>query len=211
MSWIYHPEKLTAKLLFLFLCQLTVKGKENIPDNGAVLVVANHLSVADPVLLGFVLGRKVEFLAKEELFRSRLSSYFVRGFGAFPVYKGRQNIDAMRWSRKVLEKGGALAMFPEGKRSKNASLETAYAGSALIALKNNVPILPVGISGTEKIKGWSWWFKHHPEVTASIGKPFYLPPDNCKPTRSQLNGCTELIMRSIAGQLPESYRGEYGG
>lgn len=209
MSWLYYTEKLAAKMLLFLFTRLKVQGKENVPDQGALLVVANHLGMADPVILGVELGRRVEFMAKEELFRSKLIAFFVRGFGSFPSYKGRLDMAAMRQSSRVLAQGGALAMFPEGKRSKDASLEIAYHGSALIALRNDVPILPVGITGTEEIKGIGWILRR-PRVTVTVGKPFRLPAFNGRLTRAELAKCTEIIMNRVAELIPEEYCGEYG-
>ncbi len=208
MSWLYYPELLTAKAAFLLLTSLKVTGKENVPEQGPLLVVANHLSVADPVILGIELGRRVQFMAKEELFRSRLSAYFVRGFGSFPVYKGRLDREAIRQAKAVLAQGGALSMFPEGRRSKTGAMERAFNGSALFALRCNAPVLPVGIVGTERIKGIKWILSR-PRLVVTIGKPFRLPSANCNLTRAELAEHRRLIMEHIAELLPAEYRGYY--
>jgi 1-acyl-sn-glycerol-3-phosphate acyltransferase len=115
----------------------------------------------------------------------------------------------MRQSKRLLSQGYVLVMFPEGKRSTTACLETAYSGSALIARRTGVPILPVGISGTEKLKGRAWLLSR-PEVTMNIGQPFSLPEVNGRLNKEDLVECTEIIMRRIAELLPPEYRGEYG-
>lgn len=210
MSWIYYTEKAAAELVISLFTSLTVTGRENVPGKGALLVVANHMSVADPAILGVKLGRRVVFMAKEELFRSWLPAYFVRGFGSFPVYKSRRDLKAIRLANRVLACGGALAMFPEGRRSKSGHMERAYNGSALIALHNDVPILPVGITGTEVIRGTGWML-HRPRVTMTIGEPFRLPKSGSRVTREEVAGYTDMIMKRIAGLLPQRYRGRYGG
>ena len=112
-----------------------------------MLVVANHIHLTDPPLLGISLKRKVFFMAKEELFRSSLGAYFVRGLGSFPVHRGKLDRQALRSSQQVLADNLALAMFPEASRSRNARLKTAMPGSALIACRSGVPILPVDDRG----------------------------------------------------------------
>ena len=102
--------------------RLYVSGRENIPLQGPFLVVSNHLSVSDPVLIGVKLKRRVIFMAKEELFRNWFSRYFVVQFGAFPVYRGSSNRDALRQANQILKQGKVLGMFPEGKRSREGSL-----------------------------------------------------------------------------------------
>jgi len=208
LPWFYYVGRVTARALFTLLTRWEVRGKENIPRQGPVLVVANHLNLADPPLLGVSLGRRMMFMAKEELFRSRLSAYFVSSFGAFPVHRGKLDMKAMRQAQQVLADGLALIMFPEAKRSKHARLQPAYPGSALIALRSGVPILPVGIIGTEGIKGIGWVLRR-PRITVNIGRPFYLPAGN-KLTRAGLAENTDFIMERIAELLPPKYRGVYG-
>ena len=147
-------------------------------------------------------------MAKEELFRSRLSNYFIRNFGAFPVHRGRIDRKALRQAEGILSEGTALVMFPEATRSKNTQLQSAYPGSALIASRNDVPILPIGISGTEIIKGW-FWLLRYPKITVNIGTSFRLPPTNGKLTRAGLAKLTNLMMEHIAELLPTEYRGNY--
>jgi len=208
MPWFYYMVRVIVKVLLPLLTNWQVRGKENVPGEGAVIVVANHLNLADPPVLGVSLGRKVVFMAKRELFRSRVSSYFVRGLGAFPAQRGQLAREALRQASQVLANSLALVVFPEGSRSKNAQLQPAFPGSALIALRNGIPILPVGITGTEKIKG-ATWFLHRPKITVNIGRPFSLPPVSSKLTRVELNGLADSVMERIAELLPPEYRGNY--
>jgi len=210
VSWFYYVARGTTKLLLHLLTRWQVRGRENIPSQGPLLVVANHLNLADPPLVGVSLGRKAIFMAKEELFRSRFSSCFVRGFGAFPVRRGQLDREALRQADRFLAQGLALVMFPEGMRSRNAQLQPAFPGSALIAARSGVPILPVGISGTEKIKGVAW-ILHRPQITVNIGRPFYPPPVSNKLTKVGLAELTNSIMKCIAELLPPKYRGIYAG
>ncbi len=210
MPWFYYVCKVIIRMLLILLTRWQVKGKENLPLQGPLLVVSNHLHAGDPLLLGVGLGRKVIFMAKEELFRSRFIAYFVRGLGAFPVHRGTLDRKAIRRSEQVLADGLALGMFPEATRSKNAQLQPALLGSALIAHRGGAPILPVGITGSEKLKGWSWILRR-PRITVNIGQPFYLPPAGSKVTKVELAEYTDFIMQRIAELLPPKYRGVYGG
>ena len=209
MPWFYYVAKVIVRVLFTLLTRWEVKGKENVPSQGALLVVANHLSLADPPLLGVSLGRRIIFMAKEELFRSRFAAYFLGGFGSFPVHRGELDRKAIRRAKQVLADGLALVMFPEATRSKAAQLQPALPGSALLAIHSGVPILPVGISGTEGIKGIGWVLRR-PRVTVNIGRPFYLPLAGNKLTKIELAEHTNSIMERIAELLPLQYRGVYG-
>lgn len=207
MSWLYYVVRRIVRMLLL-LTRCRVRGKENIPGQGALLIVANHLNLTDPPLLGVSLSRRVAFMAKQELFRSRFSSYFLRSFGAFPVHRGKLDRKALRQAGQLLAQGQALVMFPEGTRSGNARLQPAFYGSALIALRNGVPVLPVGIAGTEKIKGVAWILRR-PQITVNIGHPFYLPAVRSRLTKTELAELTDAIMWHIAELLPPEYRGNY--
>jgi 1-acyl-sn-glycerol-3-phosphate acyltransferase len=210
LPWFYYIARGLLIGMFKLLTRWQVKGKENVPREGPVLVVANHLNLADPPLLGVSLDRTVIFMAKEELFRSRFTAYFLGGFGSFPVHRGKLDRQALRSSQQVLADGLALAMFPEASRSRSARLKAAMPGSALIACHSGVPILPVGIIGTEQLRGVGWLFRR-PRVTINIGKPFSLPPVEGKLTREKLVEYTDLIMRRIAELLPPQYHGVYAG
>jgi 1-acyl-sn-glycerol-3-phosphate acyltransferase len=198
------------RLALYILTRWQVKGKKNVPKRGAVLIVANHINTADPILIGASLRRKVSFMAKEELFRSAFSRFFIRNFGAFPVHRGRVDRGAFRRANQLLAEGQVLAMFPEGKRSHNSQLQSAFFGSALIASRSGAPILPVGISGSEQIKGVAWILRR-PRVTVNIGRPFSLPSVEGRLTKGKRSELTDSIMDSVAELLPPEYQGDYTG
>ena len=208
MPWFYYVGRVMVWVLLSLLTRWRVRGKENIPSQGPLLIVTNHLNLADSPLLGVSLSRKVVFMAKEELFRSSFSGYFIRSFGAFPVHRGQLDREALRQADQALAQGQALVMFPEGMRSRGGQLRRAFPGSALIALRSGAPILPVGITGTEKIKGAAWLLRR-PQITVNIGHPFHLPPVSSKLTKAELAELTNYIMGHIAELLPLEYRGHY--
>jgi 1-acyl-sn-glycerol-3-phosphate acyltransferase len=208
MPWFYYVGRVLVWVI-VFLCTRTqIKGRENVPRHGPLLVASNHINMADPPLLAVSVGRVAIFMAKEELFRSRFSAYFVRSFGSFPVHRGQLDRQAIRDSEQVLARGQALVMFPEGMRSHVGQLRSGFPGAALIASRSGVPILPVGITGTENVWG-KWWWLRRPRITVNIGVPFHLPPTNGRVTRAELAEHTELIMVRIAELLPPEYRGDY--
>lgn len=208
MLWLYKVGELSVRLMFFLLTRCQVRGKENVPAHGSVLVVANHLNVADPPLVGISLGRKSRFMAKEALFRSPLLRFILVSVGAFPVNRQRLDRGTLRRAEEALTQGFPLVMFPESTRSKNNQLQSAFPGAAMLAARSGVPILPIGITGTERMRGVGWWLTR-PRLTVNIGVPFHLPSVNGKLTRAELNGYTEIIMRRIASLLPTEYRGAY--
>ena len=207
LSWFYYFGRWLTWLTLRLFTRWKVRGSENVPASGPLLIVANHMNNADPPLIAVSIRRKMMFMAKEELFRSRLTGYFISNFGGFPVYRGRLNITALQRCKRVLDKGWCLVMFPEGMRSRHAGMIPAFPGSALIAAHNNTVILPVGITGSENIVGKSWYFKR-PEVIVQIGKPFTMS-HNGRLTKAQLESMTTDIMCRIADLLPPPYHGCY--
>jgi len=207
VHWLYRVCNPAVRLLLFLLSRWEVKGKENVPREGPVLIVANHMTLLDPPMLSVSLGRYAQIMAKEELFRTRASSYFMSGLGAFPVHRGRLDRQAMRVAEKVLAEGGALVVFPEGQRSRNSQLRQASEGVTLIALRSKAPILPAGITGTERVSG-VWSVFRRPRLTVTFGRPFHLPAASGKADRAE---CTRYIMEHIAEVLPSQYRGAYRG
>ena len=203
---------LLCRVLIFLLTRREVRGKENVPEHGPLLVAANHLGMADQYFIALNIKRRMMYMAKEELFRHLPLRLLVQAFGAFPVRRGLIDRRSLGQANQVLSSGLALFMFPEGTRSKDGKLQPAFPGSALIALDNNVPILPIGIAGLENVrKGPLWWIAHRHQLTVriNIGRPFYLPAQEGKITKERLRGMADLIMEHIAELLPPEYRGYY--
>jgi 1-acyl-sn-glycerol-3-phosphate acyltransferase len=205
---VYYILRFVITFVSSLALRRKVIGKKNIPQHSACIVVANHVNLVDSPLIGISLGRKVHFMAKEDLFHSRIIGWLADKFGAFPVAKGKLNRRAGRTAVELLANGQALIIYPEGQRSLDGKLGPAYSGAALLAIKSDVPIVPVGIIGTAQLKG-KWWFLRRPKITMNIGQPFTLQACPEKPTKEMVNGMTRDIMLHIAQQLPEDYRGSY--
>lgn len=190
------------------LTRRRIEGRENIPRRGAVIFVSNHIELADSPLLWISLGRKVYFMAKEEVFSPRIVGYFMESFGAFPVRKGRQDRKALLKAQQLLAEGKALTIYPEGMRSQSQKVKIAFHGAALIASRSGAPVIPIGITGTEKIRGISWIWRR-PQISLNIGKPFTLPSIEGKSTKAELAKLTDVIMEHITDTLPKAYHGYY--
>lgn len=211
MHWVYYFGRFFIHIVVFPLAAWRVQGRENLPARGPLLIVCNHLHVADPPIVAASVRRKTVFMAKEELFQTWWSRFWVQNFGAFPVHRRGVDREALRQAEHWLKQGVSLIMFPEGKRSADARMQPALPGAALLASRLDVPILPVSITGTEKLQNLkkSWW--HRRRITVNIGAPFRLPPADGRLTRDELARLTRFIMEHVAGLLPPEYRGVYAG
>lgn len=196
-----------AHFLLRLLCRWQITGTERVPLRGPLIVVANHLHFADPAILIASLPRRVSFMAKEELFHRR-SRWLIRGVGAFPVRRNQFDRTSFRRAIKALERGMAVGIFPEGRRSPSGELLKALPGAAYLARHCGAPILPVGICGTETLRGFFSIFSY-PKITVTIGEPFSLPEKNGRISREELDATADLIMERIARLLPANYQGVY--
>lgn len=156
-------------------------GAENIPRTGGVLLVSNHQSYLDPILLAVRLRRPVSFMARSTLFRNPAFEALIRTLYAFPVRRGEGDIGAMRQAISLLKAGHVLNVFPEGTRSTDGNLLPIASGIGLIIKRANVPVVPVYVNGS--FRAWSRHSKlpRSTPVQVIYGKPADL---------SQLKGKT---------------------
>lgn len=189
------------------LTRLHVEGTEHIPAEGPVILVSNHLSMMDILVIAVPCKRLLHFMGKAELFRVPVSGQVLRWIGGFPVRRGEGDREALRLAGELLAAGQVLVMFPEGHRSDDHALIRGHSGVALIAMRSGVPIIPIGITGTEHVGPlrFAFWA---PRVNITYGEPFMLPSSGRR-TRDDLERNTDLIMRRIAALLPPAYRGVY--
>ncbi|HWP96610.1 MAG TPA: lysophospholipid acyltransferase family protein [Syntrophomonadaceae bacterium] len=144
--------------LFLFsLLGLRREGLENLPSSGPVVVVANHISNWDPLILGFALPRPLCYMAKAELFRIPVLTWLLPKLYAFPVKRGAVDRQAIRLALDMIKDGQVLGMFPEGTRNIDQGPVVVKPGAALLALKAGCPIVPVACIGTNRVLPIGWF------------------------------------------------------
>ncbi len=147
---IYRGLRFAVRALARALFRLSATGIERLPRTGPAVLVANHVSWLDPIILPLALPRKPAFLAMEELWRMPIVGFVMRSYGhlAIPLNRGAVDATALRRALGVLEEGALLAIFPEGGISPDGRLRPFQRGAALLAARAGAPIVPVAISGT---------------------------------------------------------------
>ncbi len=141
---LYPGVRLLAYLVFKLGWGLKVSGVENVPTSGPLIVAPNHQSYADPPLVGVAIPREVHFLAKQELFVFKPFGWIIRCLNAHPLNRAG-DIAAFREAARIIKAGGAIIMFPEGRRMDPGVLGTAKAGVGMLARLTRAPVVPVYI------------------------------------------------------------------
>lgn len=198
-DWVYAGSKAVVVVVLRSLFRMEVTGREHEPPEGAFLAVSNHWSAFDPPVLGAALRRKVHFMAKQELFEIPILRGWMRCIGTFPVRRGEPDRQAIRAALQVLQRGGVVGMFPEGTRNPRGYLLPAEPGAAFLALKAQVPILPVGILGTLEVLPKGARVPRLRKIRVRIGPPFRV--DDLVNTPDRLQRASERIMAAIAELL----------
>ncbi len=198
-------------------CTTRVKreGFENIPESGPVLVICNHCSNADGMLLmAYVvpaMGRPMRWLGKESALRWPVFGWGMRQNGVMAVRPGG-DIEAFRQAKSVLDAGGVLTIFPEGTRSPTGAMAEVKEGATVLAVRSGTPILPIAITGSHR-----FWprgkFLPCPgrRMTVRIGQTFTLSMPKAADRHEALRQATAEMMSHVAELLPEEQRGVYAG
>lgn len=191
------------------LARWKVTGRENVPASGGLLIVSNHLNNADPpILSAAVARRRIRYMAKVELFKWPFG-VFTRLYGAFPVRRFDADVAAMLNAERILRRGEALGMFPEGTRSRTGFVGKPHPGTALIAMRTGSPVLPCAIIGTEAL-GHPLNILRRPRFHVIIGRP--LAVEHVKrPSEAQVAELTERLFAEICQLLPQQYLAAYTG
>ena len=154
--------KFIFKIFAIIMYRPKILGKENLPEEGGALLCPNHVHNLDAAIIVAMFKRKVNVLAKEELFKNKFLCWIADLFGIYPVKREKADMQAIKISLKLLKKDELLLIFPEGTRNGMAKGVKPKNGAVLIAATANKPIIPIGIQGS---------FKPFTKVIINIGKP----------------------------------------
>jgi 1-acyl-sn-glycerol-3-phosphate acyltransferase len=205
---LYRIVRIISIVLMRVISRREFVGLENIPDEPPYILVTNHLAVFDSPLLLTICPHTIRAFAAAKHKRNPLYAPLLAAGGSIWVRRGEIDREALRQALDALAQGEALGMAPEGTRARETyALQSAKVGAAYLATRANVPIVPVGITGTEQIKR-NLPRLRRTDVRVVIGKPFRLP-ESGRVRGKRLREYTDLIMQHIAELLPEKYRGVY--
>ncbi|MCJ7706479.1 MAG: (d)CMP kinase [Anaerolineales bacterium] len=198
------------RLLFHILCRVEIVGRENVPRSGGYLICGNHLSIVDPPLVVAFWPRAPEAAGAVDVLDRPFQGQLMRWYGGMSVHRGEADRALLDEMVRRLRAGLPVIMDPEGRRSHVPGMQEAHPGAAYVAARAGVPIVPVGVTGTETAIA-SWKRGRRGSLRMVIGKPITLPPVELRSAsrRKDLRANTNRIMHAVAALLPEEYRGVY--
>ncbi|WP_040782635.1 lysophospholipid acyltransferase family protein [Nocardia pneumoniae] len=190
-----------------------VTGLQNIPRTGPVIIAANHLAVIDSLYLALVVPRRVTFLAKQEYFtgrgiRGRFNRWFYSVSGQVPVDRtgGSAAADALAAATRILEAGGVWAIHPEGTRSPDGRIYRGRTGTLRVAMATGAPVVPVTLSGTDRVNPRGSRLLRFGRVRIDFGTPRHYPPAD---QRHMVRAATDELMRELAARSGRRYVDRY--
>jgi 1-acyl-sn-glycerol-3-phosphate acyltransferase len=195
--------------LFRLLTHVQVSGMEKLPPQGGYILAVNHLSRVDSVLVFAIMDRSdVTALVAKKYQRYPFFRWLINAVDGIWLDRQKPDPKALRRAWDFLRRGGVIGIAPEGTRSHTQALTRGKPGVAYLATKAEVPIVPVGVSGTERAFAELFRFRR-PHLQVTFGDPFHLPPLERGRRDVSLQRNTEEIMCRIAALLPPEYRGVY--
>ena len=162
---------------------------------GPLILAPNHASFMDHFFAGAFVRRRIQFMAKSQLFAKGIPQYIFSHGGVFPVRRGHADEEAFISAYKILERGGAVGMYCEGGRSRTGNLaDEARPGIGRLALESGAPVVPVAILGSHQVRNWKRL--RFPQVTVSYGEPFRFDVIE-HPSREQQQEAADYILERI--------------
>jgi 1-acyl-sn-glycerol-3-phosphate acyltransferase len=184
------------------LFRIRIHGVEHVPTSGAFIVAPSHRSYLDTPFVSFITKRQIRFMAKEELFAKSATAKLFTALGGIPVKRGSASArSAMKAVQVALAEGAPAAVFPEGTRSHGPEIAPLFDGTAYLAVKLGVPIVPVGIGGSEEILASGRKLPKLHRVAVHVGAPIYPPADASTRHRADLVALSDEVMKSLQAQF----------
>ncbi len=193
-GWIYEMVRMILTPIAIIIYRERAIGTANLPSSGPAIVAPNHFSNMDHFFAGAYVRRKMQFMAKSQLFGNPILNYIFRVGGVFPIRRGHHDDEAFKTAHAILDRGSCVLMYCEGGRSRTGKLGEAKPGVGRLALESGVPVVPVAIHGSHGVRHWRKL--RFPKVTVQYGEPitFDVVPD---PTREQQLEAAQRVFASV--------------
>ncbi|MDI9483197.1 MAG: lysophospholipid acyltransferase family protein [Bacillota bacterium] len=178
-----------SKIFFRIFYKASFYGLENVPEQGALIMCSNHISMLDMFLFGPMIPRRIYFMAKQELFKIPVLKAILKSLGAYPVNRGRGDLYAAKTTLKLLEEGKIVGIFPEGRRRNiSKKKQKPKSGAILFSIESGAPIVPVGIFGNYRLFS---------KMCVFYGKPYYPVPNSGKVSKHEMDALAQDLMDRI--------------
>lgn len=191
-----------SRLVLILYNRTSVSGRGKIPPEGPCLLIANHASNLDPVIVATSFNRRLRFMAKKELFDVPGLGWLIRHLGSYPVQRGTADRSAFRATIELLREGEAILIFPEGTRTHDGSLQAFNPGVAILALSTpGVAVLPIYIDGSYRALGRGVPFPRPNRIRVRVGDPFPadalpgLPQDGAARRKALIDHAREQVVK----------------
>jgi 1-acyl-sn-glycerol-3-phosphate acyltransferase len=199
-DWVYEAVRATTLLYSWAFFRARCISSDKVPPRGPVILAPNHFSFMDHFFCAGAIRRKVRFMAKSQLFAPPMQWIYTHG-GVFPVRRGARDEDAILTANTILDRGGCIAMYCEGGRSRTGQLsDSAKPGIGRLALESGAPIVPIAIHGSSRIRNWKRL--QFPKITIQYGEPIRW---------EQLSDSTREQQQAVADEILTEIRGLYAG
>jgi 1-acyl-sn-glycerol-3-phosphate acyltransferase len=193
-DWMYEAVRLVLTPYLLFVFRARCIDSDKVPIEGPALIVPNHFSFLDHFFVAVYLRRKVQFMAKSQLFTRPLQFIYTHG-GVFPVRRGQRDTRSIETAKAILGRGDLIVMYVEGGRSRTGELGEAKPGVGKLALETGVPVVPTAIVGTERARNWKKL--QFPKVTVQYGAPIRFERVEGEVSREQAQAASDAVFNEI--------------
>lgn len=167
----YHTVRTIVTVFCRVWCRMTIDGRDNFPKTGPFILAPTHRSIIDTPVSSGVYRKRMRFMGADKWWSNKHFGKLLTALGGFPVTRGTADREALKRCIAVIEGGEPLVLFPEGERKSGPIVQSLFEGAAYVAMKTGVPIVPVGIGGSERVMPKGAKFIHPRKLYVMVGKP----------------------------------------
>lgn len=203
----YQVVRFMVVVILRTYCRMSVSGAQHVPEVGPFVLAPVHRSFIDTPIASGCTRRRLRFMGKDSMWRTKPFGWTLSALGAFPVTRGSADREAIMRAIGVLQSGEPLVLFPEGERKSGPEVQPLRDGAAYVACKAGVPIVPVGIGGSERVLGKGMKFMFPRKIVVMIGDPIHPPATvNGRTPRAEVKAVSQQLHEQLQGLFDEAER-----